>query len=259
MLGGLQRDCLLLLLFPQLILKKKTASNRSLKYRLFYSACAVPVTAAYRWCYRRVWLVPPGIQLVQQEKKQPKVSSAKRARRRWQLLYTLVNNPSLVGTRKHFQLQTAESFVNGSLHHGSVKEASTKEEMTKEAEACADNWSVNGTSKRRKCLCPSSLLTWGASSQISALTVHRHMYGCLISLEIVCPLSCFSSPPPPPHAGRLYFRATVWWEFTCGSGILEHSVYVWDGVTQLQHLNPSENHICFPIFPYRQTVQVMQV
>lgn len=81
----------------------------------------------------------PGIQLVQQEKKQPKVSSAKRARRRWQLLYTLVNNPSLVGTRKHFQLQTAESFVNGSLHHGSVKEASTKEGMTKEAEASADN------------------------------------------------------------------------------------------------------------------------
>lgn len=80
-----------------------------------------------------------GIQLVQQEKKQPKVSSAKRARRRWQLLYTLVNNPSLVGTRKHFQLQTAESFVNGSLHQGSVKEASTKEGMTKEAEASADN------------------------------------------------------------------------------------------------------------------------
>lgn len=25
---------------------------------LFYSACAVPVTAAYRWCYRCVWLFP---------------------------------------------------------------------------------------------------------------------------------------------------------------------------------------------------------
>lgn len=79
-----------------------------------------------------------GIQLVQQEKKQHQVSSAKRARRHWQLLYTLVNNPSLVGTRKHFQLQTAESFVNGSLHH-SVKEASTKKEATKEAEAAAGN------------------------------------------------------------------------------------------------------------------------
>lgn len=69
-----------------------------------------------------------GIQLVQQDKKQHKVSSAKRARRHWQLLYTLVNNPSLVGTRKHFQRQTAEGFLNGSLHHSS-----------KEAEAAASN------------------------------------------------------------------------------------------------------------------------
>uniref|UniRef100_A0A8C4I875 Receptor for retinol uptake STRA6 n=1 Tax=Dicentrarchus labrax TaxID=13489 RepID=A0A8C4I875_DICLA len=67
-----------------------------------------------------------GIQLVQQEKKQLKVSSAKRARRHWQLLYTLVNNPSLVGTRKHFQRQTAESFLNGSLKR-STKEGSKKE------------------------------------------------------------------------------------------------------------------------------------
>lgn len=67
------------------------------------------------------------------------MSSSKRARRRWQLLYTLVNNPSLVGTRKHFHLQTAESFVNGSLHHGSVKGAGAKEQMSKEAEASADN------------------------------------------------------------------------------------------------------------------------
>ncbi|CAJ1056637.1 receptor for retinol uptake stra6 [Xyrichtys novacula] len=67
-----------------------------------------------------------GIQLVQQEKKQHRVSSAKRARRHWQLLYTLVNNPSLVGTRKHFQCQTAESFLNGSLNR-SAKEGSNKE------------------------------------------------------------------------------------------------------------------------------------
>ncbi|XP_076588784.1 receptor for retinol uptake stra6 [Chaetodon auriga] len=79
-----------------------------------------------------------GIQLVQQEKKQHKVSSAKRARRHWQLLYTLVNNPSLVGTRKHFQRQTAESFLNGSLNR-SAKEGSTKEAATKEAEAAASN------------------------------------------------------------------------------------------------------------------------
>lgn len=79
-----------------------------------------------------------GIQLVQQEKKQPKVSSAKRARKHWQLLYTLVNNPSLVGTRKHFQRQTTESFLNGSLHH-SAKEGSKKEAATKEADVAASN------------------------------------------------------------------------------------------------------------------------
>ncbi|XP_056243683.1 receptor for retinol uptake stra6 [Seriola aureovittata] len=79
-----------------------------------------------------------GIQLVQQEKKQHKVSSAKRARGHWQLLYTLVNNPSLVGTRKHFQRQTAESFLNGSLNR-STKEGIKKEAATKEAEAAAKN------------------------------------------------------------------------------------------------------------------------
>lgn len=80
----------------------------------------------------------PGIQLVQQEKKKNKLSSAKRARRRWQLLYTLVNNPSLVGTRKHFQRQAAESFLNGSFKR-STKEGSKKEATTKETEAAA-NW-----------------------------------------------------------------------------------------------------------------------
>ncbi|KAM7414625.1 hypothetical protein PAMA_019442 [Pampus argenteus] len=74
-----------------------------------------------------------GIQLVQQEKKRHKVSSAKRARGHWHLLYTLVNNPSLVGTRKHFQRQTTESFLNGSL------DRSKKEAATKEAEAAASN------------------------------------------------------------------------------------------------------------------------
>ncbi|KAM7396770.1 hypothetical protein PAMP_019783 [Pampus punctatissimus] len=74
-----------------------------------------------------------GIQLVQQEKKRHKVSSAKRARGHWHLLYTLVNNPSLVGTRKHFQRQTTESFLNGSLNR------SKKEAAIKEAEAAASN------------------------------------------------------------------------------------------------------------------------
>ncbi|XP_041650617.1 receptor for retinol uptake stra6 [Cheilinus undulatus] len=79
-----------------------------------------------------------GIQLVQQEKKQHKLSSAKRARRHWQLLYTLVNNPSLVGTRKHFQCQSAESFLNGSLNR-SAKDVTNKEAGTKEIEAAASN------------------------------------------------------------------------------------------------------------------------
>lgn len=84
------------------------------------------------------WM-PSGIQLVQQEKKQHKVSSAKRALGHWQLLYTLVNNPSLVGTRKHFRRQTTESFLNGSLNR-STKEGSKKEATAKEAEAAASNW-----------------------------------------------------------------------------------------------------------------------
>ncbi|TMS06009.1 Receptor for retinol uptake stra6 [Larimichthys crocea] len=79
-----------------------------------------------------------GIQLVLQEKKLYKVSSAKRACRHWQLLYTLVNNPSLVGTRKHFQRPTTESFLNGSLNR-SVEKGSKKEAATKEAEAAANN------------------------------------------------------------------------------------------------------------------------
>lgn len=51
-------------------------------------------------------------------------SSRRRVRSRWQLLYTLVNNPSLLGSRKHFQtLQTSESILNGTPNHGSKKEA----------------------------------------------------------------------------------------------------------------------------------------
>lgn len=67
-----------------------------------------------------------GIQLVSQDKKQNKVPSAKQARGHWHLLYTLVNNPSLVGSRKHFQRQSSESILNGTLKRstkGSKKEA----------------------------------------------------------------------------------------------------------------------------------------
>lgn len=84
----------------------------------------------------------PGIQLVQQEKKQNKVSSARRARGHWQLLYTLVNNPSLVASRKHFQRQSSESFLNGTLNRagkdGSRKEGGVKE-ASKEAESASSN------------------------------------------------------------------------------------------------------------------------
>ncbi|XP_061077224.1 receptor for retinol uptake stra6 [Conger conger] len=73
-----------------------------------------------------------GIQLVAQDKKPNKVSNARRARARWLLLFTLVNNPSLLGSRKHFQRQNSESFLNGTLNRaakeGSRKDVSQKEE-----------------------------------------------------------------------------------------------------------------------------------
>jgi protein-S-isoprenylcysteine O-methyltransferase Ste14 len=52
-------------------------------------------------------LLLSGIQLVNQEKRPDKVVNSRRVRARWQLLYTLVNNPSLLGSRKHYQLQVA--------------------------------------------------------------------------------------------------------------------------------------------------------
>uniref|UniRef100_H3CHU5 Receptor for retinol uptake STRA6 n=1 Tax=Tetraodon nigroviridis TaxID=99883 RepID=H3CHU5_TETNG len=53
-----------------------------------------------------------------------KATSRRRIRSRWQLLYTLVNNPSLLGSRKHFQtLQTSESILNGTPNRESKKEA----------------------------------------------------------------------------------------------------------------------------------------
>uniref|UniRef100_A0A4W5NFZ0 Receptor for retinol uptake STRA6 n=1 Tax=Hucho hucho TaxID=62062 RepID=A0A4W5NFZ0_9TELE len=70
-----------------------------------------------------------GIQLVNQEKRQDKVINSRRVQARWQLLYTLVNNPSLLGSRKHYQLQPSDSFVNGtnrSAAAGSKKDASSK-------------------------------------------------------------------------------------------------------------------------------------
>ncbi|KAJ4947202.1 hypothetical protein JOQ06_009240 [Pogonophryne albipinna] len=58
-----------------------------------------------------------------------KATSRRRIQCRWQLVYTLVNNPSLLGSRKHFQtLQTSEITLNGTpftSSKGSRKEAAT--------------------------------------------------------------------------------------------------------------------------------------
>lgn len=53
-----------------------------------------------------------------------KATVHRRVRSRWQLLYTLVNNPSLLGSRKHFQTpQASESVLNGTPNHDCMKEA----------------------------------------------------------------------------------------------------------------------------------------
>uniref|UniRef100_A0A3B4UWN0 Receptor for retinol uptake STRA6 n=1 Tax=Seriola dumerili TaxID=41447 RepID=A0A3B4UWN0_SERDU len=73
-----------------------------------------------------------------QENRPSKATSSRRIRSRWQLLYTLVNNPSLLGSRKHFQtLQTSESILNGtpkiSSKKGSKKEAPEPDQSTETA------------------------------------------------------------------------------------------------------------------------------
>ncbi|XP_062855546.1 receptor for retinol uptake stra6 [Trichomycterus rosablanca] len=73
-----------------------------------------------------------GIQLVTQDRKQNKVPNAKWARGHWHLLYTLVNNPSLVGSRKHFQHQSSESIRNGTFNQSS-KDGAKKESSTTKA------------------------------------------------------------------------------------------------------------------------------
>uniref|UniRef100_A0A668SND7 Receptor for retinol uptake STRA6 n=1 Tax=Oreochromis aureus TaxID=47969 RepID=A0A668SND7_OREAU len=57
-----------------------------------------------------------------QENKPNKANSSQRIRSRWQLMYTLVNNPSLLGSRKHFQtLQNSENVLNGTPNRTSKK------------------------------------------------------------------------------------------------------------------------------------------
>uniref|UniRef100_A0A3Q3GPF1 Receptor for retinol uptake STRA6 n=1 Tax=Labrus bergylta TaxID=56723 RepID=A0A3Q3GPF1_9LABR len=62
-----------------------------------------------------------------QENGPSKATHTRRIRSRWQLMYTLVHNPSLLGFRKHFQTtQTAESILNGTPNH-TAKTSSRKE------------------------------------------------------------------------------------------------------------------------------------
>ena len=58
-----------------------------------------------------------GIHLVGQEKLKTWSSSAKRAKVRWLLLLTLLNNPSLLGSRKPLRRPASESQRNGTLGH----------------------------------------------------------------------------------------------------------------------------------------------
>lgn len=70
-----------------------------------------------------------------QDNRPSKATSSRRIRCRWQLLYTLVNNSSLLGSRKHFQtLHTSESALNGTPNHSS-KKGSKKEASKPAAEA----------------------------------------------------------------------------------------------------------------------------
>ncbi|XP_049573051.1 receptor for retinol uptake stra6-like [Syngnathus scovelli] len=65
-----------------------------------------------------------------QESSQSKPTSSRRIRSRWQLVYTLVNNPSLLGSRKHFRTtQSLESVLNGSPKRS--KQTSSKREAVK--------------------------------------------------------------------------------------------------------------------------------
>lgn len=72
------------------------------------------------------------------ENRSSKAAARRRLRCRWQLLYTLINNPSLLGSRKHFQtLQTGENLLNGIPDRSSVK-GSKKDAEKPPTEASAD-------------------------------------------------------------------------------------------------------------------------
>ncbi|XP_077445027.1 receptor for retinol uptake stra6-like isoform X1 [Stigmatopora argus] len=65
-----------------------------------------------------------------QENSKSRSTSSRRIRYRWQLVYTLVNNSSLLGSRKHFQTTPSlESILNGSPKRS--KQMSAKREVAK--------------------------------------------------------------------------------------------------------------------------------
>ncbi|XP_038557845.1 receptor for retinol uptake stra6-like [Micropterus salmoides] len=65
------------------------------------------------------------------ENRPNKATSSRRIRTRWQLLYTLVNNPSLLGSRKHFQTRrTSKSTLNGTPNHSAKKGSKREASMT---------------------------------------------------------------------------------------------------------------------------------
>ncbi|KAF6716009.1 Stimulated by retinoic acid gene 6-like protein [Oryzias melastigma] len=62
-----------------------------------------------------------------------KKTSSRRICIRWQLMYTLVNNPSLLGSRKHFQtLQMSENVLNGTPNRSSRRESKREAEPASE-------------------------------------------------------------------------------------------------------------------------------
>lgn len=76
-----------------------------------------------------------------------RASSLRRIRSRWQLLYTLVNNPSLLGSRKHFQtLQTCDSILNGTPNHDS--KTGSKKEATKAGAEAAEPTEMTSTQEK---------------------------------------------------------------------------------------------------------------
>ncbi|XP_035765021.1 receptor for retinol uptake stra6-like [Neolamprologus brichardi] len=74
-----------------------------------------------------------------QENKPSKANSSQKIRSRWQLMYTLVNNPSLLGSRKHFQtLQNSENVLNGTPNRTSKKGSKTEASKTEASKLGAE-------------------------------------------------------------------------------------------------------------------------